>query len=329
MNKFFITVVAILAVGAVAYFGFHQSTRAPITNNPIKIGVVIYPGDGIFYVAQEKGLFKKYGVNVELVSILPDNAAQLLASNEIQMLYLTTDFLPILADSGVEAKEVFAPSMSYGADGMVVTKNIQKISDLKGKDIYLGYGFPSHFLFRYVAAQNGLKPENFKLVNLGPEDVGSSFVGGKISAGMTWEPWLSKAAERKDGKVLFSSKDYPGIIADAVIARTDTIQNRRADVENIMRASFDAIEWWEKNPMEGNAITAKALQLSPEEFAPQRDTIKLLTLQDNLAKFDKSKPLNLYSLVDQASDIYRQDGVIKSAVSGDSVIDSSLLAELR
>ena len=96
-----------------------------------------------------------------------------------------------------------------------------------------------------------------------------------------------------------------------------------------MRASFDAIEWWEKNPAEGNAITAKALQLSPEEFAPQRDTIKLLTLQDNVAKFDKSKPLNLYSLVEQAADIYRQDEVIKSEVNGDSVIDSSLLNEIR
>jgi len=196
-------------------------------------------------------------------------------------------------------------------------------------EVYLGLGYPSHFLFRYVASQNGLKSVDFKLVNLGPEDVGSSFAGGKISAGMTWEPWLSKAAERVDGKVLFSSKDYPGIVVDALIVRTDTIQSRREDVENIMRASFDAIDWWEKNPAEGNAITAKALQLSPEEFAPQRDTIKLLNLQDNVAKFDKSKPLNLYSLVEQAADIYRQDEVIKSEVNGDSVIDSSLLNEIR
>lgn len=311
-----------------AFLALNKS--APVSSSdPVKIGVVIYPGDGVFYIAQEKGLFKKYGANVELVSILPDNAVSLLASNEIQMLYLSTDFLPILADSGVEAKQVLAPSMSYGADGMVATKDIQTVADLKGKDVYLGLGYPSHFLFRYVAAKNGLKSEDFKLVNLGPEDVGSSFVGGNISAGMTWEPWLSKAAEHVNGHVLFSSKDYPGVVVDALIVRTDTIQTRREDVKNIIRASFDAIDWWNENPTEGNTITANALHLTPEEFAPQRDTIKLLTLQDNIEKFDKSKSLSLYSLVEQAADVYRQDEVIKSEIKSDSVIDSSLLSEIQ
>ncbi|HEY4478750.1 MAG TPA: ABC transporter substrate-binding protein [Candidatus Paceibacterota bacterium] len=329
MNKIIIAIVAVVVVGALAYFGFQRTNQSPTSGEPIKIGVVVYPSGGIFYVAQEKGLFAKYGVNAQPIEVSPDAAIQLLASNQIQMLFLTSDFMPIVADAGVEAKQIFSPSISYGADGMVVTKNVQSFSDLKGKKIYLGFGFPSDFLFHYVAEKNGLASSDFDIVNLGPEDVGASFVSGKIDAGMTWEPWLSKTIERKDGKVLFTSKDYPGVITDIVMARTDLIQNRRTDVENVMRAFFEASDWWTKNTTAGNAIAAKAFSLTPEDFAPMRDTVKFNDLQANLEKFDKSKPLNVYDIVEQASAVYRQEGVIKANVRGDSMTDSSLLNDIR
>lgn len=328
-NKIIIVLVATVVVGAVAYFGFQGSKQTPISGEPIKIGVVVYPSGGIFYMAQAKGFFAKHNVNAQPIEVSPDNAVQLLASNEIQMLFLTSDFMPIVADAGVEAKQIFSPSISYGADGLVVTKNIQSISDLKGKKVYLGFGFPSDFLFHYVAEKNGLAPSDFQTVNLSPEDVGSSFVAGKIDVGMTWEPWLSKTVERKDGKVLFTSRDYPGVITDIIMARTDFIQNRRADVENVMRAFFEASDWWTKNTTAGNAIAAQAFKLTPEDFAPMRDTVKLNDLQANLDKFDRSKPLNVYDIVDQASTLYQQEGVIKAKVSGDSMTDSSLLNDIR
>ncbi|MEK7107296.1 MAG: ABC transporter substrate-binding protein [Patescibacteria group bacterium] len=329
MKKIITVLVTVFAVGALAYFGFQKTNQAPTSGEPIKIGVVVYPSGGIFYVAQEKGLFAEYGVNAQPVEVLPDAAIQLLASNQIQMLFLTSDFMPIVADAGVEAKQIFSPSISYGADGMVVTKNIQGISDLKGKKVYLGLGFPSDFLFHYIAEKNGLASSDFQITNLNPEDVGASFVAGKIDAGMTWEPWLSKAAERKDGKVLFTSRDYPGVITDIVMARTDLIQSRRADVENVMRAFFEASDWWTRNTTAGNAIAAKAFSLTPGDFASMRDTVKFNDLQANLDKFDKSKPLNVYDIVEQASAVYLQDGVIKAKISGDSMTDSSLLNDIR
>lgn len=252
-----------------------------------------------------------------------------LESNNVQILVASTDAMAIIADTGIAAKQIFSTSLSYGADGLVTTNNIQKIGDLKGKKVYAFYGFPGHFFFRYLADRAGLTNKDLELVNLNSEEVGSSFVAGKIDAGMTWEPWLSKAKERKDGTVLLSSKDYPGVITDIAMARNDLIATRREDVKNFMRAFFDAIDWWEKNTNEGNAIVAKNFKLTPEEFAPMRDTIKLSNLQTNLEKFDKEKPLNVYELAEKAGEIYFQDGVIKAKISADLVTDSSLLNELR
>ena len=60
-----------------------------------------------------------------------------------------------------------------------------------------------------------------------------------------------------------------------------------------------------------------------------KDTVMLSDLQTNLQKFDKTQPLNVYELAEKASDIYFNDGVIKTKTTGEAVTDSSLLKELR
>ena len=74
---------------------------------------------------------------------------------------------------------------------------------------------------------------------------------------------------------------------------------------------------------------AKNFNLTADEFAPMRETVKLSNLQTNLERFNKSTPLNVYVLAEKAADIYLQDGVIKTKATGDAVTDSSLLNELR
>lgn len=333
MKKTIAAIIAVVVLGLIVYFGFNKQSQSPksstITQEPIKIGVFVYPGFGTFYIAQEKGLFQKHGVNVELVQVSADNWLPALEGNKVQMITFTSDVMPILADSGVAAKQIFSTDYSYGADGLVVTNDIENISDLKGKKVYATYGYPGHFFLRYLAGKNGLSNDDVELINLNPEEIGSSFVAGKIDAGVTYEPWLSKAKERKGGKVLVTSSEEPGIITDVVVARSDLIETRREDVKNFMRAFFEAIDWWEKNTDEGNAIAAKNFKLTPEEFAPMRDTVKLSNLQTNLEKFDKQKPLNVFELAEKAGEIYLQDGVVKAKVNGDAVTDSSLLNELR
>ncbi len=192
MKKITIAIIAIVVVGLIAYFGINKSnkpTQTTINSEPIKVGIAVYPGFGTFYIAKEKEFFKNQGVNVEMVQLSLDAMVPALESNQVQLLVGSTDMMPIVADAGIAAKQIFSTSISYGADGLVATKDIQKISDLKGKKVYAAYGFPGHFFFRYLAEKNGLSNKDVELINLNSEEVGSSFVAGKINAGMTWELW--------------------------------------------------------------------------------------------------------------------------------------------
>lgn len=328
-KKTLIIILIILVVGVLIWFGFNQWRKQPISQEPIKIGVIVYPGFAPFFVAQEKGFFEKQGVNAEIVLINdPDQAISLLESNNVQVLFSSADFTAIIADVGVDIKEIFAADIGYGSDGLLAKNDVNSITDLKGKTVYLGMGYPSHFLLRFLQKKAGLSTSDIIIVDMGADQVGAAFVAGQIDYGMSWEPWLSQVAERKDGQLLFSSKDYPGIITDTFVVRTDILESRRNDIKAVVRAWFDAIEFWKSNPDEANEIMARNLGLPVEDFEAMASTVKFLDYNENLAKFDKSNELNIYELTELAVEIYTEEGIIQTEIDYESVIDSTILEEL-
>lgn len=325
LNLLIGSVITIIVIGGILLPALREKSEG----EPLKIGVIIYPGFAPFFIADEKGFFEKENVNAEVVLISdPSQAISLLESNEVQLLFSSADFTAIISDAGVDMKEVFASDIGYGSDGLLVKDDINDISDLKGKTVYLGMGYPSHFLFRYLTEQAGLKNDDVTLIDMGPDQVGAAFVTGQIDYGMSWEPWLSQASEREDGKLLFSSKDEPGIITDTFVVRTDTLNSRNEDVKAVVRAWFDSIDYINSNPSEANSIMARTMGLSLEDFEAQASTIKFLSYQENLDKFNKATPLNLYDLTDKAIEIYSEDGILQTEVSIENIIDSSVLNSL-
>ncbi|MBS3117596.1 ABC transporter substrate-binding protein [Candidatus Woesearchaeota archaeon] len=320
--------VIILAMVVVAVIWAFTSTNVQ-NQEPLKIGVIVYPGFAPFFIADEKDFFEKEDVNAEVVLINdPNQAISLLESNQVHLLFSSADFTAIISDAGVDMKEIFASDIGYGSDGLLVKDDVNDISDLKGKTVYLGMGYPSHFLFRYLTKQAGLKNDDVTLIDMGADQVGAAFVAGQIDYGMSWEPWLSQASEREDGKLLFSSKDEPGIITDTFVIRTNTLNSRNEDVKAVVRAWFDSIDFINSNPSEANSIMAKNMGLSVADFEAQASTIKFLSYQENLNKFNKATSLNLYDLTDKAIEIYTEDGILQGEVSIENIIDSSVLNSL-
>ncbi len=305
---------------------------APSLNykQPISIGIFTYPGYAPYYIAQEKGIFKKYGVDVKLEQLPLDSVFPALSSGQIQMLVGTSDMMPVMADAGIAVKQILATSWSDGADGLLTTTDIKSVVDLKGKKVYVTLGFPDHLFFRKLQEKAGVPRDQIELVNMDADSAGAAFVAGKVDVAWTWEPYLSKSKERKDGHVLVTSHDEPNLIGnDILAARTDLITNRRGDVKNVMRAYFEASEWWAANPDEGNAIAAKVFKLSPADFALAHSTVRQATLEYSISRFDKTKPWNLFEQATDASRIYFADGLIKTQPSAESVTDGSLVLELK
>lgn len=336
-----IVIPGLLAATALAVIGLYlvRTPQAPETpqsasrpeKTPVNLnlGIINFPTMGFFYLAEDKGFFRDEGVAVNIKTISdPNQLIPTLASKQIDLMISSADFSTIIKESGVDAPQVMIIDTSNGADGLLATKDIRNFADLKGKEVRVPLGYPSHFLFRYAARQNGLKDGDLKIADMAPDQVGAAFLAGQIDYGMTWEPWLSKGTERADGKVLLSSRDYPEIILDTLVARREVLEQERPAVKAFIRAYFKAVDYWRANPEEASKVMAEKLNLPTSDFEATMQNLRPFDYQANKAKFSATGAKSLSGIEQSAVEIFRADGIIKSQIDPATLIDASLINSL-
>ena len=289
-------------------------------------------GDAPFYLAKEKGFFDKYGVKVEIKKVEEAQVRrQLLSSGGADISAETIDMAVLDFGAGVNGKIFMALDTSLGADGIVATKEINKIQDLKGKKVGATKGDPPYFLLKYLMKEQGMSSSDIVFQDMPNADTaGTAFISGQLDAAGTWEPWLSKASERVGGHVLVSSKDAPGVIVDVAVVRPEVLANRKKEVIGVMKAWFDAIEYWKNNPNEANAIMAKEFDLKPDEFADLIKTIRWDDKDSNLSYFGSiDSKGKTFDVAQKIIDIAREDQMISKDLKANEIIDLGVIDKIR
>ena len=119
----------------------------------------------------------------------------------------------------------------------------------------------------------------------------------QVDAAVVWEPSLDKILKDvKGSKMLFSSKNVPGAIPDLLVMKSDIVDKRPADVQKIVDAWYDAIDWWKKNPDAAVAILAKRTDTPVSDYKAFVQGTKIFSAPESLAAMQKSSALtSLYS----------------------------------
>lgn len=317
--------VAFIAIAIPSIFTEQQQNR------PFLLIHQTWVGDAPIYLAQEKGFFNKYGVEVEILRV--EGASErraLLSSGQADISLETIDMAVV--DIGVGTPEVMVLQLdeSLGADGIIAISEIREIKDLEGKTVGAFKSDPPYFLLRVLMKDAGISPDKVRWLDIQAEQAGAAFIAGQLDAAGTWEPWLSKAKEREGGHVLVSSKDVPGVIVDVMVVRKDVLENRREGIKGVMKAWIDAVEYWKENPEESNAIMAKHFDLNQEEFEEFISGLEWNDLQENLQFFGTEKNKGpIFETTKKINEIAVEDGMIEEPLDVESVIDLSLINELR
>ena len=297
---------------------------------PIKLGMSTWLGYAPLYLAKEKGLFQKRGIEVEVVVIeSPADRRAAFAADRIQGMATTVDthVMTAAAENPIPLKQVLALDDSHGGDGMVAKKEIKTIKDLKGKTVaaQLGAG-ASYFWLNYILSQNGMKLADLKTVDMKAGDAGAAFVAGKVDAAVTWEPWLSKAKDTPFGHVLLSSDQTPGIIVDSLAFKPDFLKKRGEDVKKIVAAWNEAVQFAAEKPAEADPIMAKFTGQKPEEFTKEKTGVRFYGQKENKEYFGTpQKPGLLYKVTQRAADVWSQLKFIKTKPKATDLIDGSFL----
>jgi NitT/TauT family transport system substrate-binding protein len=297
------------------------------SQEPLQIAINSWIGHGLYFVAKEKGMWEKEGVEVELNQVDDFSISrQLLRTSAIDAVSVTPESVQILNDTGISAKLIMASDNSVGADGIIANEEIKNLKDLKGKRVAFEPGSPSHLFLSYVLDQEGMTTNDLEIVSQPAYDAGATFLSGNVDAAVTWEPWLSQASDRQGGHLLASTKNLP-ILPAMPFFREEVIKNKRDDVKAFMRGLFAALDYIENNLQESYEIIANGFGISVEDVTAQLPTFIWYDYEENLEYFSE-KSGSIYELIDKSGDLWKRLGLISQKADSSQVIDQSLLKEL-
>src|SRR5512139_1517537 len=123
---------------------------------------------GAMWVAEERGLFKKYGIDPEII-VIGGGASRVvsaLLAGEIQFSVGGGDAVIRAALRGADTVLAFSP-MNRGLQRLIVRPDIRTPEELKGKRVSITrFGSAGHWAFQLFVKKWGMRPEDFQLVQL-------------------------------------------------------------------------------------------------------------------------------------------------------------------
>ena len=260
-----ICVAAPMAAAANPYLA--KPGEAPVA---VRAGTCAITGGFIhFYTAVFNGLFNKYGIKVEHVTLRGGVVSMAaLVSDEVQFVYCSADpMIPRIA-AGAEAKLVGSPLVGLPWV-LMARQEIQKPADLKGKSIAVSRpGGLTDQLAKAVLKKFNLTTQEVKLVHIG--GTGQLEPYNALLQGLTQAVLLTPPLDvraRRDGFHLIynlNELDAPSIYS-SVFTNFKTLKERPLSVQRFVAAVAEAIHFVEKNPERGKAALVKVLNLNDPE----------------------------------------------------------------
>ena len=298
--------------------------------DPVKIGFNIWVGYGPLYIARDKGFFQKRGIDVDLI-IIEEVREKLgdLAAGKLDMVASGGGTSLIYLTAPDQLQYVAATEDSNGADGIIATKDITTLADLRGKRVALNRGGLPELYLATLLKTAGLKESDLNLVDLRGDVVGKAFVDRLVDAAVTWEPWLSRAKATDFGHLLIDTSVTPGVICDVLVARKDFVEHHAKDVKAVVDAWNEAVAYYDSHREEAIELMAKDMGdwlKEPKTFAQMLEGVRYFGANENRAFFGTNdKPGPLYD--SEAIAVWSDLGKMKVKVTPENILNYSFVRD--
>jgi NitT/TauT family transport system substrate-binding protein len=267
--------LAVVAAALVAY-------RCAGAQDKVRIGLSsISATSGSIWVAEEKGLFKKHGVSVEVI-IIGGGASRVVSSllaGEIQFSVGGGDAVIRAALRGADTVLAASP-MKTGLQRLMVRPEIKTPADLKGKKIAVTrFGSASHWVLQLFLRKWEMRPDDIQILQLGssPAMFASLEKGGVDGAVFTIPTFF--VAEERGYRILADPVDMDIYYLQNSFDSTRSYLKRNHDQAlRVIKALCEGIAYFRKYKKESVAVLQKKLRI---QSAQEKD-LKYLELSYNL-----------------------------------------------
>ncbi len=304
-----------------------SADKAGAQNRPEKLSVIysaIGSSQSPLWIAHEAGLFKKHGLDVEILYVAGGSrAAQVALAGEAPVAMFNGAAVISANLAGADLVNV-ATGMNVLPFLLVVGPGVKQIEDLRGKKVAVTrFASATDFALRFAAEKWPVKPDkDFTVLQLGgqPEMI-AALKSGAVHAAMLNAEFAIMA--RRDGyrdlvDVATLGLTFPG--SGLNTSRT-FIKNRRDTMLRVLRAYVDAVHF---------GITQKKFTVGVfGKYLKSQDLPFLEAVQEMyLGKYIPKIPYpSVESMKRALDDIAERDPRAKNA-RAEQFIDASLMQEL-
>ena len=236
---------------------------------------------GSIWVAEERGLFKKHGLDVEVI-IIGGGAARVvssLLSGEIQFSVGGGDAV-IRADlRGADGVLVASP-MKTGLQRLMVRPEIKTPADLKGKTIAVTrFGSASHWVLQLFLRKWGMRTDDIKMLQLGSSPAMFASLEKNVVDGAAFTIPTFFLAEDRGYRILADPVDMEiYYLQNSVDSTRSYIKRNRDQALRFIKALCEGLAYFRKNKKDSIEVMQKKLRI---QSAQERD-VKYLELSYNL-----------------------------------------------
>jgi NitT/TauT family transport system substrate-binding protein len=221
------------------------------------------------WIANENGLFKKYGTDVKLVFIGsgPLGTTSVLAG-EVDI-GIIGGFAPIRAVlSGAKNLVIIGQSKTYMVGAIVGKKEIASVQDLKGKRLGIDrIGSNPDMYTQASLARYHIDPlRDLSYIQMGSTSQGiPALKSGAIDAFTTSSPY-DLFAQRLGYKVILDITELKIPFAATVLISTrSTVARKQLEIAKFMRAYAEAVHYYLTNPEGASKIVQKYTKVEDKE----------------------------------------------------------------
>jgi NitT/TauT family transport system substrate-binding protein len=249
----------------------------------LRLGLDPWIGYGPWLIADQKGIFKKNGLNdVRLENFNEDkDRMAAFASGQVDFMNVPAHTALHLVESGVKLKIVLLLDFSLSADA-VIADNVKSIADLKGKKVAYEESSTSDILLNYALAQGGMSLKDVVRVPMPAAQAGAALVAGQVPVAVTYEPYLSAAmAQNKDTHLIYTAGQAPGLISDVLVVSDKALAEKPGQVMALVKSWNDAMNEYKQHTKASRALIAKGVGSSEVQLETAFNGVQFYDVNQN------------------------------------------------
>jgi len=313
---------------AILFMGAGMITGSVSAQEKMRMGLSSVSGlHSAVWVAEDKGLFRKNGLEVEVIVTGQGGTAGIsaLLANDIQMVNSAGDVLVAAALRGGDTVMV-ASVVNKGLQRLVSKPEIKTPADLKGKRVGVTrIGAVSHSVLLMMLQRWKMNVNDVQVLQLGssPNMLASLDKGGVDAAVLTIPSMF--VAEDRGYPVLLDMADTDIYYLHTMVATTrQYIKANRDKVLRFLRGYVEGIAFVKHNKKESLDVVRKKLRLGPEQERNLERSLDLL-----IAKYYESVPYSSLRGVETVLGFVEKDNPKAKGADPKSFVDDSLLREIE